>query len=178
MPLIIEWASSENNPVSELLVVKLQENPDVAAAGMQIKQTVMSFQELLNYLYRDGSKDPKYAVPTYHMFNLGTGFYPEYDQSRAYTTDPDLIKAGLNTNFIYDEELERLAKEMVLVDPEDQETFKEKFVAFIVRWNELLPDLPLYSNIYHDFYNDKLKDYEPNDLLQLVDNLLYAYVEE
>lgn len=178
MPLIIEWASSENNPVSELLVVKLQENPDVAAAGMQIKQTVMSFQELLNYLYRDGSKDPKYAVPTYHMFNLATGFYPEYDQSTAYTTDPDLIKAGLNTNFIYDEELERLAKEMVLVDPEDQETFKEKFVAFIVRWNELLPDLPLYSNIYHDFYNDKLKDYEPNDLLQLVDNLLYAYVEE
>ena len=63
MPLVIEWAFSENNPVSELLVVKLQENPDVAAAGIEIKQTIMSFTELLNYLYRDDTQDPKYAVP-------------------------------------------------------------------------------------------------------------------
>jgi len=178
MPLIIEWASSENNTVSELLVVKLQENPDVAAAGMQIKQTVMSFTELLNYLYRDGSQGEKYAVPTFHMFNLGLGLYPEYDMSTEYTLDPDLYESGVNQNYIRDEELERLSKELILVEPGDKETYKKKFVEFIIRWNELLPDLPLYSNIYHDFYNEKLKNYEPNDLLQLVDNILYAYVEE
>jgi len=50
-------------------------------------------------------------------------------------------------------------------------------VAFIERWNELLPDIPLYSNIYHDFYDEKLKDYEKNDLMELVDALLYAHVE-
>ena len=49
MPLVINWASSENNPVSELLVVMLANNPDVAAACMEIKQTVMTFSELLNY---------------------------------------------------------------------------------------------------------------------------------
>jgi len=178
IPLIIEWASTEDNPVSELLVVKLQENPDVAAAGMQINQTVMSFPELLNYIYRDSSQGDKYGVPTYHMFNLATGFYPEYDMSTEYTIDPEMYEQGYNTNFIKDEELARLAKEMVLVEPGDNETFKKKFVDFIVRWNELLPDIPLYSNIYHDFYNEKLKGYEPNDLLQLVDNLLYAYIEE
>jgi peptide/nickel transport system substrate-binding protein len=178
IPLIIEWASTEDNPVSELLVVKLQENPDVAAAGMQINQTVMSFPELLNYIYRDSSQGDKYGVPTYHMFNLATGFYPEYDMSTEYTIDPEMYEQGYNTNFIKDEELARLAKEMVLVEPGDKETFKKKFVDFIVRWNELLPDIPLYSNIYHDFYNEKLKGYEPNDLLQLVDNLLYAYIEE
>jgi len=67
---------------------------------------------------------------------------------------------------------------MVKVDPEDRELFKKKFVEFIVRWNELLPDLPLYSNIYHDFFNAKLKNYKNNDLIQLVDAILYAYVEE
>ena len=51
MPLIIEWASTEQNAVSDLLVVKLQENPDLAAAGIQINQTVMTFTDLLNYLY-------------------------------------------------------------------------------------------------------------------------------
>ncbi|AUS98443.1 hypothetical protein CDQ84_09850 [Clostridium thermosuccinogenes] len=178
MPLIIEWGASEKNPVAELLVVKLMENPDVAAAGMKINQTIMTFPELLNYLYRDTSQGDKYGVPTYNMYNLASGLYPEYDLSTSYTIDPVMYEQGYNDNFIKDEELARLSKEMVLVDPNDKETFKKKFVDFIVRWNELLPDLPLYSNIYHDFYAEKLKGYEPNDLLQLVDNILYAYIEE
>ena len=178
MPLVIEWASSDNNPVSELLVVQLQNNPDVAAAGMEIKQTIMSFDELLNYLYREGAEDPKYAVPKYGMYNLGTGFNPEYDQTTEYTDDPDMLAAGYNTNFLVDKELAKLAKEMVLVDPEDRDAFKSNFVDFIVRWNQLLPDIPLYSNIYHDFFNDKLKDYERNDLIRISDDLLYSYVED
>lgn len=178
MPLVLEWASSEQNPVSELLVVKLQQNPDVAAAGIQINQTVMTFTELLSYLYRDGSTDKKYSVPTYNMFNLGTGFTPIYDMAATYTIDPERLKAGDNTNFIKDEDLARLAKEMVLVDPSDKTTFESKFVSFVERWNTLLPDLPLYSNTYHDFYNAKLKDYNPNGIWDMSYALLYAYVEE
>ena len=67
---------------------------------------------------------------------------------------------------------------MVLTDPEDKEGFKTKFVDFIVRWNELLPDLPLYSNIYHDFYNAKLQNYNMNPLIRISTALLYAYVTE
>ncbi len=179
MPLVIEWASSEKNAVSELLVVKLQENPDLAKAGIKINQEVMSFPELLNYLQRDGSKDAKYGVPTYGMFNLATGFTPIYDQTRYYSNDPEILKLKTyNTNWIIDDELSDLAKTMVLVDPEDRDGFKEKFVSFIVRWNELLPDIPLYSNIYHDFYNDKLKDFNPNPLVRVDKALLYSYVTE
>lgn len=178
MPLVIEWASSEQNPVSDLLVVKLQENPDLAAAGIQINQTIMTFGDLLNYLYRDATVDAKYGVPTYGMYNLGTGFTPIYDRSTDYTTDPEMIKAGYNTNFIVDKELEDAAKSMVLVDATDREGFKAKFVQFIERWNALLPDLPLYSNIYHDFYNDKLQDYNMNPLVKLSKALLYSYVTE
>lgn len=178
MPLIIEWAASEQNPVSELLVVKLQQNPDLEKVGMKINQTVMTFSELLNYLYRDVTEDPKYGEPTYHMFNLATGFTPMYDLSNQYTIDPELYAQGTNQNYIKDEKLAKLAQEMVKIDPKDRELFKKKFVEFIVRWNELLPDLPLYSNIYHDFFNAKLKNYKNNDLIQLVDAILYAYVEE
>lgn len=178
MPLILEWASTEQNAVSDLLVIKLQENPDLAAAGIKINQTVMTFTELLNYLYRDATQGAKYGVPTFHMFNLATNYNPVYDLSTTYTTDPDMFAQGYNTNFILDEELDRLAKEMVKVDPEDRETFKQKFVEFTVRWNYLLPDLPLYSNIYHDFYNDKLKDYEINSLIEISKAILYSYVTE
>ncbi|NLC04698.1 MAG: hypothetical protein GX787_10540, partial [Tissierellia bacterium] len=178
MPLIIEWASTEQNAVSDLLVVQLQENPDVAAAGIKINQTVMTFNDLLNYMYRDGTVDPKYDVPTYGMFNLATNYTPVYDLSTTYTTDPDMVKAGYNTNFLFDEKLEAAAKAMVLLAPEDQDIFKEKFVEFVSRWNELLPDLPLYSNLYHDFYNEKLKDYEKNPLIRIDKALLYSYVTD
>lgn len=176
MPLILNWGSSEDNPVSELLVVKLQNNPDVAAAGMKIEQTILTWEELLNYLYRDASKGDKYGVPTFHLFNLASGFDPVYDRQFEYTLDEELIALGYNSNFIRDQELYDLAKNMVLTNDDDE--FKQNFVDFIARWNYLLPDIPLYSNIYHDFYNDKLKDWEPNDLMELADIILYAYVEE
>lgn len=178
MPLIVEWASTEQNAVSDLLVVKLQENPDVAAAGMQINQTVMTFPELLNYMYRDSSVDAKYGVPTFGMYNLATNYTPVYDLSTTYSTDPDMIKAGYNNNYLLDEKLESLAKGMVLTDPTDKDGFKSKFVDFVVRWNELLPDVPLYSNLYHDFYNEKLKDYQKNPLIRVDKALLYSYVTE
>ncbi len=178
MPLVIEWASSEKNAVSDLLVVKLQENPDLTAAGIKINQTVITFTELLNYMYRDATQDPKYAVPTFGMYNLATNYTPRYDLSKTYPIDPDMVAQGYNTNFLLDEQLDNLSKEMVLVDSQDREGFKVKFVDFVDRWNELLPDVPLYSNMYHDFYNDKIKDYKVNNLIEMVDVLLYAYVAE
>ncbi|HHT97793.1 MAG TPA: ABC transporter substrate-binding protein [Clostridiales bacterium] len=178
MPLIIEWASSEANPVSELLVVKLQENPDVTKVGMKINQTIMSFTEMLNYLYRDGSEDPKYGVPLYGMFNLATGFTPRYDLANTYTTDPKMVEQGYNTNFILDEQLEKLAKDMVKADASEKDLYKKGFVDFVIRWNEILPDLPLYSNIYHDFFADKLKEYNGNALWDMTQAILYAYIEE
>lgn len=178
MPLIIEWASTEQNAVSDLLVVQLQENPDVAAAGIKINQTVMTFTDLLNYMYRDGTEDKKYDVPTFGMYNLATNYTPVYDLSTTYTTDPDMVKAGYNTNFLFDEKLEAAAKAMVLLAPEDKDIFKAKFVEFVSRWNELLPDLPLYSNLYHDFYADKLKDYDKNPLIRVDKALLYSYVAD
>ena len=48
MPLIIEWASTEKNSVSDLLSVRLANSDDTKKAGMQINQTVMTFSELLN----------------------------------------------------------------------------------------------------------------------------------
>ena len=178
IPLVIEWASTEQNAVSDLLVVQLQENPDLAAAGIKINQTVMTFGDLLNYMYRDGTVDAKYDLPTFGMYNLATNYTPVYNQSTTYTTDPDMIKAGYNTNFLFDDELESAAKAMVLLAPEQKDEFKGQFVKFVARWNELLPDIPLYSNIYHDFYNDKLQNYVNNPLIKINKALLNAYVTE
>ncbi len=178
MPLEIKWASTENNEVSDLLVVKLAENPDLVKAGIKIQRDAMSFDELLNWLYRDASQDAKYGVPTYNMFNLATGFTPWYDQKYYYSTKEEMIKMGYNTNFIFDKELEKTATDMVMVAPDQRDAFKENFVKFIVRWNEMLPDLPLYSNQYHDFYNAKLKHWVTSEMKGLTATILDAWVTE
>ncbi|MBU5469031.1 ABC transporter substrate-binding protein [Falcatimonas sp. MSJ-15] len=177
MPLVIEWLSSEANSVSELLVTQLQNNPDVAKAGMKINQTVVTFSELLNYYYRS-SDDAKYTEPTYNMFNMATGFTSVFDPSTNFTTDEDMIAQGYNNNYIRDEELDKLAKAIALTDPSDKEGYLANFLAFQKKWNELLPNLPLYSNEYHDFFNEKLQNYNANSMWDLSYAILYANVTE
>lgn len=176
MPLIIKWGSSENNAVSELLVTQLQKSPDVTAAGMQIDQTVMTFEELLNYVYRDASQGEKYGAKEFNMFNFASNFPVGYVPKDEYTTDPKELADGYNTNFIVDKKLEELAEGFWKVAPTEKEKFLAGWQDYILRWNELLPDLPLYSNQIHDFFNAKIKGYEVGGSQSLVDSIFYATV--
>ena len=181
MPLQIEWASSEGNPVSELLKVMLAENPDVAKAGMKINQTVMTFTELLNYIYRDESQGDKYAVKTYSMYNLATGFVPAYDYAYNFASDPEstYVKQGYNTNFIFDKTLDDLSIGMVYgVESDDTEGYLSVWREFIARWNELLPEIPLYSNVYVTMYPDWLEGYTQDSFWDFQSAIVYCTVKE
>lgn len=168
MPLIIEWCSSENNPVSDLLVTMLANGEDTAAAGMQINQTVVTFNELINNLYQLQDNN-------YNMYNLAVGFTSIFDQTETYKID-----GSNNQNRIADEQLAALAKDMCLVPSGDDDAYLAKWVAFQQRYNELLPDLPLYANQYHDFFTNRVKGYEDiNDVSWgLESQLPYCWVED
>lgn len=179
MPLIIEWSSSEGNTVSDLLAVMLAENPDVAAAGMEIRQNIMTFDEMLNYLYRDATQGEQYGVPTYGMYNLATNWEPTYDASYNFTSDPDMVAAGSNTNYLFDDTLDQLTMDMVYgVDSSDTETYLNIWREYIKRWNELLPEIPLYSNVYLTMYPDWLEGYEQDSFWDFQQAILYATVAE
>ena len=179
MPLIIEWSSSENNSVSELLNVMLAQNEATKAAGMQINQNVMTFTELLNYYYRDGSQGDKYLVPTYGMFNLATNFTPAYDMSYEWTQDPDMVAQGYNLNRLYNDSLDALTMNMVYgTDSSDPETYMAYWKAYIMLWNDILPQIPLYSNVYITMYPDWLEGYEQNSFWDFNQAILYATVAE
>ncbi len=178
MPLIIEWASTSNNPVSELLSTMLAKNPDVNTAGMEIRQAVMDFSELLNWMYRDSSVDAKYAVKTYGMFNLASNFPPGYVYTPWYTSKPEELAQGFNANFILDEQLDKLSNDMVYgIEPTDKEGYRKIWVEFIARWNELLPEIPLYSNIYYTIFFDQLENYEENPYWGFERAIVYANIK-
>lgn len=166
MPLKIEWCSSESNSVSDLLVTMLANNPDVKSAGMEITQHVVTFAELLDAYYTDKGN--------YNMFNMGEGFSVPYDVKQQYEID-----GGFNYNRINDEELSNLAEEMNYVEEGDDEAYLELWFKFIQKWNELLPNVPLYSNDYHDFFTTKLVGYEnKNEIWDTAREILYAHMEE
>ncbi len=180
MPLHIMWASSENNPVSTLLATMLTNGKQTADAGMVIEQNVMAFSELLNWVYRDTTVGDQYGVFTYGMFNLATGFAEVYDYSFQFNSDPEskYVKMGFNQNYIYDKELDDLSMDMVYkVAPGDDAGFLDYFQKFIIRWNEVLPEIPLYCNDYHTFFPSWLKNYNESSMWDFQKAILYASIE-
>ena len=168
MPLTINWCSSDSSPVSALLATKLANSDDVKKTGMEIKQSTVTFNELIQNYEQQKKND-------FNMYNMGIGFTAIYNPEFTYA-----IGNSQNHNRISDEELAKLAKNLNLVDPSDTEEYLNRFVAFQQRWNELVPDLPLYSNEYHDFFTSKLKGYEgiKDAIWDITSQINYCWIQQ
>lgn len=178
MPATLNWASSEGNSVSDLLSTMLANGEAAKQAGIEIKQNVMTFPELLNYMYRQDAYGlgGDYSVPTYNMFNLATGWNSgAYDFSFEFTTDEAYIMDGYNTTHLYDAELDKLSMDMVYgVEPGDYDTYLDLWQQFVVRYNEMLPRVPLYANIYVSVYPNSIVDYQEGPFWGFSRAILYA----
>lgn len=168
-PLVIEWANTDANPVSELLATMLPEA--MAEAGMELKATTMDFPTLQNAITHSGDK-------IYNMYNLATGFALASSPWYYYSTDPVWMQGGYNSNWIADEELEAAAEALKLIAYEDNDAWLPAWQNFIKVWNEKLPDVPLYSDEYFDFYSTKLKGWESTSVWEWSRAVLDAWVEE
>ena len=176
MPAFVNWASSKDNSVSDLLMTMLANGDATKKAGVEIKQTAMDFSELLNYLYRDKTQGDQYGIPTYNMFNLATGFSGgQFDYSYEFTLDPELIAQDFNTWKIFDEQLDKLSMDMVLgVDPSDYATYLDTWQKFELRFNELVPLVPLYCNVYISVFPDNIENYQEDSFFGFERAILYA----
>lgn len=178
MPATVNWASSEGNGVSALLSTMLANSDATKAAGVSIVKTEMTFPSLLSYMYRQETNGAvgDFTVPTYNMFNLATGYNGGvYDESYNWTTDPEYIEQGYNVQHLYDEQLDKLSMDMVYgVEPSDEATYLDLWEKYIIRWNELLPMVPLYSNIYVTVYPNTIDNYAEDSFWGFERAILYA----
>ncbi len=178
MPATVNWASSEGNAVSALLSTMLANSDATKAAGVSIVKTEMTFPSLLSYMYRQETNGAvgDFTVPTYNMFNLATGYNGGvYDESYNWTTDPEYIEQGMNVQHLYDKELDKLSMDMVYgVEPGDEATYLSLWEKYIIRWNELLPMVPLYSNIYVSVYPNTIDNYAEDSFWGFERAILYA----
>ena len=168
-PLVIEWANTDGNPVSELLATMLPEA--MTDAGMELKATTMDFPTLSACISHSGDK-------IYNMYNLATGFSLASSPWYYYSTDPVWMQGGYNSNWIADKDLEAAAYALKPIAYDDDEAWLPAWQNFIKVWNEKLPDVPLYSDEYYDFYSTRLKGWSSSSVWEWSRAVLDAWVVE
>ena len=201
MPLAINWFGTTSNNVTDLLNTNLANSSDVAAAGMVIRATTGDFTTLLGNIYRDASMGYG-GTPIYGMFNLATGWNNAvYDY--AYNWSPSVDYAGYSSNkvidpydlaFPYDKTADRLTYEEAVEASDDklgmdylsmgmvynattEDEYNEWWMAYIERWNELMPDIPLYSNYYYDVYNANIENFVTSPFFGPARAILYSNIK-
>ena len=96
---------------------------------------------------------------TTDMIYLATNFHVVVDPSITYSADDDALHELWNNTYSDDKALYDLAVEMRKTEPGDIFTYVEKWIRFQERYNEVLPAIPIYSNIYFDFFTEELQNY-------------------
>lgn len=167
-PLEIQWCNSEGNPVSELLSTML---PDaMKEAGMELKATTTDFPTLLSGINHD-------SETLYNMYNLATGFSLQHSPWYYYSMDEAYL-GSLNDNWILDQELADAAWALKSIPGDDDAAWLAAWQNYQKVWNQKLPNIPLYSDEYHDFYSNKLQGWDTSSIWDWTSALLYAWVTE
>ena len=104
----------------------------------------------------DGSIDEDYD-----LIYLGNNFSFVFNPALIFSSGAAQKQEGAEQDSLpaVHEELRELALEMDRTEPNDTFSYMKKWVTFQERLSELLPILPVYINVYFDFYTRELDNY-------------------
>ena len=140
--------------------------PYLTEAGIGIEYVSCSMPVLLKKYYALNERDCD-------MIMLGSNFQDVFDPSVNYD---EFGKDVLNG--ITDPELADLALEMRGTDPGDPAEYVRRWIRYLERRSEVLPEITLYSNAYMDFFTSSLQNYNPGSYSAWSEALLYAYLSD
>lgn len=163
-PFSLRMVVTPQNKAAYLVLGMLRDN--VAQIGGEIISEEMPLARALAQYYRQEERK-------FDLFFLGTNFVYFFDPSDTYRVGEE-YQGTINTSGLQDEKLAALAAAVARVPSRDQEAFLEAWLAFQIYWAEVLPMIPLYSNIYYDLYTPDLTDYNPDRYWNWGTAILYA----
>ncbi len=142
--LVINHLGTTDNTVTDIIEIQYAANAPLA--GIEFNVTKSDFNALLDAYYYG------YDIPederVYNTFNLATNFTAVDDKFLAYHSS--LLGTWQNSTQLNDAELDEIMVRMRETDPSDDEAYLQAWFEFQIRWNELMPEVPLYSNEYFD----------------------------
>jgi len=132
-------------------------------AGIKLTVKTMAWSDMLKLYYRETERDCD-------MFYLATNFSENFDPASQFSTKDEDQGVANKTGLINDG-LYQTARKLVKTDPTDTVGYCTKWVAFLESVSENIPVIPVYSNIYFDFYTGALNGYDPSAQLSWADGV-------
>ncbi|MDO4355512.1 MAG: ABC transporter substrate-binding protein [Clostridia bacterium] len=141
--------------------IEIQYTANAPLAGVNFVVTKSDFTALLDNYYYSYEMDE--SERQYNSFNMSTILSAVFD---PYTQSFHSDKCGtwLNAGQLADDQLDELIMELRSTDPGDNETFLERWIEYEKRWQELLPQIPLFSNEEFDFFSESVHGVETTPL--------------
>ncbi len=146
--LTINHLGISENPLTDIIEIEYLKNTPLA--GIKFSITRNDYSTVLQEFYY------AYEIPDedrfYNTFNLATNFSSVFD--RYYNWHSDFMETQQNNGQLSDPILDELIIDMRETAPEDTDAYLDAWLAYQIRWNELMPQVPLYSNEYYDIYHN------------------------
>ena len=160
-------------PESEKISAYLEEHltAHLAEIGIQVTMQPMTMEEIEKaYRGETGAVDLLYLGENFSIL-----FNPEI-LAPAEEAGPDTdAESSLHAAKA---EVYQLALEMVRTEPKDTAGFLQKWIAMQERITETLPLLPVYSNVYFDFYTRALHDYRITEAVTWGEAIVKSYMSD
>ena len=154
------------NHMAEYMQTSFFDN--LAKAGIKITPVPEEMEQLLRVYYREAER-------TTDMIYLATNFHVVVDPSITYSADQTPNHLIWNNTYSDDEELYQRAVDMRKTAPGSIYEYVCKWIRFQERYNEVLPAIPIYSNVYFDFYTPQLQNYHITENVTWSQAILEAY---
>lgn len=165
-PLIIRWAMTEGDEVAG--AIRDQLSRALPMLGISLEAHEIPFPTLLEHYYRLTERQ-------YDMFFMASNFNYTFDPYYTFHT-AQAYQGMLNTSGLQDEALMQLALAMRETAPMDLRGYTENWLLFQQRFAEQMPMVPLYSNLYYDFFSGDLQEYNPTVHPSWAAAISYAYL--
>ena len=127
--------------------------PYLKEAGIKVTLLPMTMKDLLRS-YND--KD----VEGIDMFYLGDDFNIEFDPQLFFLANADPNMPEEDTLAWAHTQMAEYAYQMCRTEPGDAYSFVQKWITFQEKLSDILPMIPIYSNVYFDFYVSDLTNYD------------------
>ncbi len=141
---VINYLGQEGSGLTDIIEIQYAANAPLAGLEFNVERGEWA-AVLENYYkaYEIAEQDRVYSA-----FGLGTSFTAAFD--RYNTWHSDLVGTQNNKAQFADEELDAAIIAMRESDPEDIDGYLESWMEYQIRWNELLPQVPLYTTEIFD----------------------------
>jgi ABC-type transport system substrate-binding protein len=160
--LALKMAYPVTTPIAEILEARFA--TPLKEAGIAL--TIEAADNVLAMYYGQAERD-------YDLVWLASDFDVLFDPSPLFAPG-----SATNTTGIQDEELYNRTLDMRKTEPGDLLSYCRKWVSFLERFAEVEPMIPVYSNVYYDFYPDVLQDYAINSYITWSEAIVPAYLSD